>query len=92
MLKYFFWITWSIETVLMIWWLFDELKLKYIPMNPVVIIGFIYLPIALFVYLSGKTKAAMIMVGIPAIPLLIMGLFLLVVMLISIFSGPIRWN
>ncbi len=76
----------------MLWWLFDELKLKYISMNPMVTVGFIWLAAALFIQLNGKSKAALIMVGIPGIPLLIMGVFLLVVMIIQLFSGPIRWN
>lgn len=87
-----FWIIWGIEFVFMLWWLFDDLKLRYVSMNPSVPVLFLYLFTALIVrFAFNATKVSMIMVGIGAVPLAIMGAFLLVVMIAGLF-GPIRWN
>jgi len=87
-----FWIIWGIEFIFMLWWLFDDLKLQYLSPNPAIPVLFLYLFGALIVRLAfNSTKVSMIMVGIGAVPLAIMGMFLLVVMIASLF-GPIRWN
>lgn len=87
-----FWVIWGIEFVFMLWWLFDDLKLKYLSPNPMISVLFLYLFAALIVRLAfNGTTVSMIMVGIGAVPLAIMGAFLLVVMIASLF-GPIRWN
>ncbi len=92
-MKYLFWIIFFIESVLMLWWVSEEMKLKYIGMNPVVYLGFLILIIAILLKVVLKyDKAALILVGIPAIPLAFMGLFLLAVFIIQLVSGPIRWN
>ena len=77
----------------MTWWLYDEMKLKYLPMPNMVPICFIWLGAALLVKLGLKSeKYSLIMVGIPGVPLAIVALFLLVVFIINIVAGPIKWN
>lgn len=77
----------------MIWWVAEEIKLQYIAMNPMVYLGFLILIMAVILKVVLKyDKAALILVGIPAIPLAIMALFLLVIFFIQLVSGPIRWN
>lgn len=93
MMKYLFWILWSSELAVMLWWLFDEMKLRYLPMNAMVPFGFLWLGAALFIKLGIKSdKYALIMVGIPGVPLAIMALFLLLIFIINIVAGPIKWN
>lgn len=87
-----FWVIWAIEAVFMSWWLGSELKLQYLSVNPFVWVGWLYLIAALVLYLCNLRVIALIMVGIGAIPLAIMAAFLLVILLVSIFNGPIRWN
>ncbi|MBK7233063.1 MAG: hypothetical protein IPH93_12585 [Saprospiraceae bacterium] len=76
-MKYLFWILWSIELGFMLWWLFDEMKLKYLSMNPSVYLGFVWLILALVVkFLVKSDTIAMYMVGIPGALLAIMGLLI----------------
>ena len=87
-----FWIIWGIELVFMLWWLFDDLKLQYISHNPMIPVLFLYLFGALVIRLAFNSPTiSMMMVGIGAVPLAMMGLFLLGVFIASLF-GPIRWN
>lgn len=86
-----FWVVWIIQALFMVWWLLDEMKLRYLSVNPFVYAGWFWLIIAAVLYLSHFKIAAAIMVGITAIPLAIMGLFLLPIIIASLF-GPIRWN
>jgi len=77
----------------MLWWFFDDMKLTYIQLNPWIFVGFIWLLAALFVqYFLKSNIASIIMVAIPGVPLAIMAVFMLVIMCVSLFSGPIRWN
>jgi hypothetical protein len=93
MLKYTFWILWSAELIFLGWMLMDEMKLKYLSMPMYIPLGFLWVLLALFVkWVLKSDTAALIMVGIPGIPLMLMGVFLLIVWMVSIISGPIRWN
>ena len=88
-----FWTLWGIELAVMLWWLFDDMRQTYIPVNPMVYVGFIWLFAALFTrQVLGWRVLAFILVGIPALPLSLMAVFMLVILLVSIFDGPIRWN
>lgn len=92
-MKNLFWILWSVELVFMLWWLFDDLKLKHIAINPFIGIGFLWLGVSLFCKIMIENKMiSNILVIIPAIPLAIMAIFLLIVFLVQTFAGPIRWN
>lgn len=92
-MKHLFWILWSAEFICMLVWLIDEMKLKYLPMNNMVSIGFLWLGVALFVKLGLKSdKSALIMVGIPGFPLAIMAIFIIIIYIINLVAGPIRWN
>jgi len=76
-MKYLFWILWSIELGFMLWWLFDEMKLKYLSMNPSVYLGFVWLILALVVKFVIKSETiAMYMVGIPGALLGVLGLLI----------------
>lgn len=84
---------WLIEFILMCWWLWDELQLTYLPVNPVVWYSFFYLFICLLIWISGKRKTvAFIMVAIPGIVLGLMLFFLCLILVIEWIDGPIRWN
>lgn len=85
---YLFWICWSLESALMLWWLFDDLSLTYLPVNPSIFVGILYLAVVLFVRFGlGWVRVSNWMVIVPAIPLL--GVLLIVVL--ATFSG-VRWN
>ncbi len=87
-MTYLFWICWSLESALMLWWLFDDLSLTYLPVNPSIFVGILYLAVVLFVRFGlGWVRVSNWMVIVPAIPLL--GLLLIVVL--ATFSG-VRWN
>jgi hypothetical protein len=87
-----FWILFASETLFLFWALCDAATSISLPMPPYVPAGFLWLSLALVVKLAFKSsKIALILVGIPAIPLLIMLLFVIVVFIASLF-GPIRWN
>jgi uncharacterized membrane protein len=84
---------WLIELILMCWWLWDELQLTYLPVNPVVWYGFLYLLICFILWASGKGQTvAFIMVAIPGIVLALMLFFLMLILVIEWVDGPIRWN
>lgn len=87
-----FWVLWAIEAAFMLWWLLDELKLTYLSVNPFVYVCWLWLFLALGLFALNFRVVALILVGIAAIPLAIMGLFLGVVLIASIIGGPIRWN
>jgi hypothetical protein len=88
-----FWTFWSIEVVFMLWWLFDDLKLTYIQLNPFITIGFLWLMAALVIRLAMNARGiSLTMVSITAVPLAIVGLYLLVILLSSLFGKPVRWN
>lgn len=86
-----FWVLWAIECAFMLWWTFSELKLIYLSVNPMVYLGWLWLVVALVLFVAELRLFASILVGIAALPLAIMGLFLGVVLIASLF-GPIRWN
>lgn len=87
-----FWVLWGIEAAFMSWWLLDELKLQYIGVNPFVYWCWLWLIVAAILHLSNLKVAAFILVAIAAIPLAIMGVFFGAILIVSLFSGPIRWN
>lgn len=87
-----FWVLWSVEAVFMLWWLLDDMRLTYISVNPFVYVGWLWLFVALMLFLANLRIPALILVGIAALPLAVMGLFLGVVVIATIFGGPIRWN
>lgn len=76
----------------MLWWLLDEMKLVYLSVNPFVYLGWLWLGVALGLFLLQFRVLAFILVGIAALPLAIMALFFGVILIASIFGGPIRWN
>lgn len=88
---YLFWILWGIELAVMLVWLITDLRNTNMPMNPTVMWGFAYLMIALLLKISGANMAGMVMVGIGALPLALMAVFLLVILIANLF-GPVRWN
>jgi len=93
MLKHIFWILWICESIFLVWMFMDELKLKYLSMPAYIPLGFLWLILAIVVKLVVKfDKAALIMVGITGIPLLLMAIFLIIIFIIELVSGPIRWN
>ena len=87
-----FWTLCGIEAIFMTWWLAGELKLKYLRINPTVYLGWSYLIIAAVLHLTGFKIMALVMTMLAALPLAVMGLFLLVMLIVRIFGGPIRWN
>jgi hypothetical protein len=75
-----FWTCWSIEMVFMFWWLFDDLKLTYIQLNPFITIDFLWLMTALVIRLAMNARGiSLTMMSITVMPLAIMGLYLLVI-------------
>lgn len=86
-----FWVLWVAEGIFMLWWTFSEMRLQYLSMNPNVLLGWLWLVVALVLMVAKLPIAALVMVGITALPLLLMGLYLLVILIASLF-GPIRWN
>lgn len=92
-MKHLFWILFASEVLFLLWMLVDEMKLKYLAMPAYIPLGMIWLLLALFVKLVIKSdKIALVMVGIPGIPLLFMLGFLIIIFLINLIAGPIRWN
>jgi hypothetical protein len=84
----FFWILWIIEFILTGWWLQSEMKLTYLKPNPFVFITLLYLLATLGIrYGLRLPKISMGMVGIPAIPLAVM----LLIVIIAGITGA-RWN
>lgn len=83
-----FWILWIAEFILALWWVITELQLTHLKPNPFAFLSLLYLFLTLAVrFGSGLTKISMGMVLVPAIPLLMMAL----IVVISVISGK-RWN
>ncbi|MBK9016995.1 MAG: hypothetical protein IPM82_24675 [Saprospiraceae bacterium] len=87
-----FWIPWGIEAIFMCWWLFSDRKLRYRPVNLFAYLSLLWVVVSLGLFMFEYRMAALMMVGIAALPLAIMGLYLAVVFLVTAFKGPIRWN
>ena len=87
-MKYIFWICWSTEFAGCLFWIASEMKLQYLKPNPFSFICTLYLllVLALRMGLDAK-KMSMIMVGVPAVPLLALLFFVIV----HTISGG-RWN
>lgn len=84
----FFWILWTAEFILALWWLQSEMKLTRLKANPYVFVSLLYLIATLaFRFGAGLNKFSLAMVTIPAIPLA----GILFIIIISIISGK-RWN
>jgi hypothetical protein len=86
-----FWFLWIIEVLFMLWWLLDDMKSQYLRINPMVYLGWVWVIAAGLLYLAQVRWLALLLVGIAALPLAIMALYLLVILIASM-SGPIRWN
>lgn len=86
-----FWWLWAIEAAFMTWWLFDDLRLTQTPLNPAITLGWLWLIVALVFALAKAPSIASGMVILTALPLVFMGLYLLLILVSSLF-GPIRWN
>ena len=83
-----FWFCWSVEVVLTIWWLFQDLKLTYLKLNPFITLSFLYLALVMLIRLGlNWTRVSDAMVLIPAIPLV--GLLLIIT--VHAKTGG-RWN
>jgi hypothetical protein len=87
----FFWVLWVAELLFMLWWTLDDMRLTYVPMNPAIFIGWLWLIASLGLFLADVRVIAFVLVCIAGVPLAIMGLFMLVILIASLF-GPIRWN
>ena len=71
----------------------DEMKYTHLSVNPSVYYGLLYLLAALVFQTVLHWKGlALGMVCLGALPLAVMGVYLLVVLIASVFGGPIRWN
>ena len=44
-----FWVLWAIEMLVMLLWLWDELKLEFLSVNPFIYLGFIILLVSLVI-------------------------------------------
>jgi hypothetical protein len=92
-ISYIFWILWSIDLLFLSWMTWDELKLKYLSMPIYIPLGFIWLLLCLILKTVIKLdKVSLIMVTIPSIPLLIMIGFMVIIFVVNLVAGPIRWN
>jgi hypothetical protein len=90
LLFYIFWIS---ELMFLVYMWIDEMKLKYLSMPMYIPLGFFWILVAALVKWGLKhDKAALVMVTIPGIPLLIMGVFLVVIFIVNVLFGPIRWQ
>lgn len=77
----------------MVWWLWDELQLDFIAPSPFVYVGFLILGLALFLKKGlQQDNVALILVSIPGFLLGVVALIFCIVLIISTFFGPIRWN
>ena len=87
-MNYIFWICWSAEFAACIFWIGSELKLQYIRPDPFSFLCTLYLllVLALRIGMDAK-KVSVMMVGLPAIPLLAMLLFIIIH---TISDG--KWN
>lgn len=92
-MKHLFWILFALESIFLFWMLWDEMKLKYLSMPAYIPLGFLWLLISIVIKLVLKSdNLALVMVGIPGVPLAFMAAFYIIVMVIEFVSGPIRWN
>lgn len=83
-----FWLLWSIECALALWWVGSEMGYQYLKPNPFSFLALLYLALVLVVRFALKwTVASNVMVLIPAIPLF----FMLLIILVSVFGGG-KWN
>lgn len=87
-MRYFFWICWSIEFIVVLWLLFEDLNTPLMPITPAVYLGFIWLAAALFVrFVLNGPGMSNIMVGLPAALMVVYGGFIL----LAVGLGG-RWN
>jgi hypothetical protein len=83
-----FWICWTAELIVVLWWIITDAQQKHLAPNPYSFVCLIYLAVVLVVRLGMDAKGVSNkMVMIPAIPLL--GLLLIIV--IAVASGK-KWN
>lgn len=87
-MKYIFWICWTGEMIAVLCWIGSEMKLQYLKPNPFSFLSALYLLTVLAVrFGAGAEKLSAWMVILPALPLLLMMLFVI----IHTISGG-RWN
>ena len=87
-MKYLFWICWTGEMAVVLFWIGSEMKLQYLTPNPYSFLSALYLLGTLAVRFGlGAQNLSACMVIIPALPLLLMILFLIIH---TISSG--KWN
>jgi hypothetical protein len=87
-MDFLFWLCWTAEVGVVLWWLFTDLQLEYVEVNVYSVFSLIYLMIALLIHFQpGWESFSLLMVGLPAVPLT--GLLLIV--LLHAASGK-KWN
>jgi hypothetical protein len=92
-MKHLFWILFALETSFLLWMLWDEIKLKYLPVPAYIPLGILWMLLAVIVKVLFKSdQMALVMVGIPGVPLLFMLGFMIKVFVVNLVGGPIRWN
>jgi len=71
-MNYIFWICWAVEMLAVFFWLASEMRLKYLSPNPFSFISALYLCVVLALRFTNQPAVALMMVIIPAIPLVMM--------------------
>lgn len=88
-----FWVLWTIELIVMLVCLMDELQLTYQSPAPYIYLGFLILFLA---WMAKKVlswpRLALVLVSVPGLLLGIMFLMFLLILAVNFFAGPIRWN
>jgi hypothetical protein len=87
-MDFLFWLCWTGELGVVLWWLFTDLQLEYIEINVYSVFSLIYLLVVLLIrFQPGWETVSLLMVGLPAVPLT----GLLLVMVLHAVSGG-KWN
>ncbi len=73
--------------------LWDEMKIKYLPMPTYIPLGMLWLSFAITVKIVVKAdQVEFVMIAIPVIPLIIIFGFMILFLIVNLVVGPIRWN
>lgn len=87
-MKIIFWICWIAELITVLWWIITDAQQKNMQVNPFSYLCLIYLIAVIAIRLGlHSIKLSNVMVMIPAVPLMLLGLIILVAM---ISRG--KWN
>jgi len=87
-MKYIFWICWIGEITAVLFWIGSEMKLQYLKPNPYSFLSALYLLAVLAMrFGTGAERLSAWMVILPALPLLLMLLFVI----IHTLTGG-KWN